>query len=79
VEKLREKLPVAFFIGDKDPLLEGDRRLHALLGELNYEHTYEEFPGIDHNLIKLTGQVKERGLVFAAKYFSEPQRRRGAE
>jgi endo-1,4-beta-xylanase len=71
VERLRGKMPVAFFIGDKDPLLEGDRRLHEMLDELKYEHTYEEFPGIDHNLIKLSGQVNERGLVFAAKHFGD--------
>jgi endo-1,4-beta-xylanase len=70
VGRLRGRLPVAFFIGEKDPLLEGDRRLHVMLDELKYEHAYEEFPGIDHNLIKLAGEVKERGLVFAAKYFA---------
>src|SRR6185503_3542865 len=35
-DQLRGKLPVAFFIGDKDPLLDGDRKLHALLNELKF-------------------------------------------
>jgi endo-1,4-beta-xylanase len=69
-DQLRGKLPVAFFIGDKDPLLEGDRRLHAMLDELKFEHTYEEFSGIDHNLIKLSEKLKDRALIFAAKHFA---------
>jgi endo-1,4-beta-xylanase len=63
-EALRGKIPVAVFIGDQDRLLEGDRKLQALLEELKIEHVYEEIPGVDHNLPKLVEKVKDRGLVF---------------
>ena len=69
-EQLRGKMPVGFFIGDKDHLIEGNRKLHALLGELNYEHDYQELPGIEHNLMKLSERVKDRGLRFAAAHFA---------
>jgi endo-1,4-beta-xylanase len=68
-EALRGKMPVAIFIGDQDRLLEGDRRLHALLEELRIEHVYEEVAGVDHNLVKLVEKVKDRGLRFANRHF----------
>jgi enterochelin esterase-like enzyme len=70
-DALRGKMPVAFFIGDQDRLLEGDRRLHALLEELKIEHVYEEVAGADHNLVKLVEKVKDRGLQFTAKHFGD--------
>ena len=69
-DQLRGKMPVAFFIGDKDHLLEGNRKLHALLGELKYEHQYQEFPDVEHNLVKLSERVKDFSLRFAVNHFS---------
>ena len=75
-DALRGKMPVAFFIGDQDRLLEGDRRLHALLDELKIEHVYEEIPGVDHNLPKLVDKLKDRGLRFISKQFGDAARQR---
>jgi S-formylglutathione hydrolase FrmB len=73
-DQLRGKMPVAFFVGDKDHLLEGNRKLHALLGELNYQHDYREIPGIEHNLVKLCERVKDFSLRFAAEHFPAPEK-----
>jgi len=66
VEKIKGKLPIKMLVGTKDFLLEHNRRIHALLGDLGIAHEYEEIEGLAHDL---RGLARERGaktLEFAA-------------
>lgn len=71
VERVRGKLGIKLLIGtkDRDVLLNGCRRFHALLDELKVPHDYAEVEGVDHNLPKLAAAVRAEGLAFAAKHF----------
>jgi endo-1,4-beta-xylanase len=68
-ERLRGRLPIAFYCGTKDHLLQGSRDLHALLTELRIEHVYEEVEGANHAMPPLAAQIKHSNLAFAAKHF----------
>lgn len=69
-DKIRGRLPIRMIVGTKDFLLEHNRRIHALLGDLRIPHEYEEVDGIAHNLPGLAKQQETRTLEFAARYFS---------
>ena len=43
--RIRGKLAIQIYVGDQDPGLKGNRRMHALLDELKIPHGYREFPG----------------------------------
>jgi predicted esterase len=69
LEQIKDKLPIAIYVGKADYLLAGAQSLHQTLTELKVEHTYHEFPDIDHNLVKLSAQTKQTPFAFAAKKF----------
>jgi len=68
-EKIRGKLTIQIYVGDQDPGLKGNRRMHAVLDELNIPHRYQEFPGIAHNLRLLAEQVKSENFQIAIRSF----------
>ena len=65
----RGKMAIQMYVGTEDPGLDGNRRMHAVLDELKIAHGYEEFPGIAHNLVKLSEQVKAGNFALAARSF----------
>lgn len=68
----REQLknfPISLYVGLADALLPGSQSLHGLLTELKIDHTYQEFDGIEHNLVKLSAQTKATPFHFAAEHF----------
>jgi enterochelin esterase-like enzyme len=69
IDQIRGKLAIQIYVGDKDPGIAGNRRMHALLNELRISHGYEEFDGIAHNLGLLAKNVKDENFAFAAKSF----------
>jgi endo-1,4-beta-xylanase len=69
LDRIRGKLPVKMVVGTKDFLLEHNRRIHALLGELGVDHEYAEVDGINHNLPGLANEKGVETLEFAAKAF----------
>ena len=79
-DKLRGRLPIAFYCGNKDHLLPGNHDLHKLLTELEIDHTYVEVDGANHSMPPLAAVVKHGNLAFATKHFAEaaPIQRRPA-
>ena len=69
-EKIRGKLAIQIYVGDEDPGIKGNRRMHAVLEELKIPHGYREFPGIAHNLRLLAEQVREENFQIAMRSFS---------
>ena len=53
-------------VGTKDFLLEHNRRIHTLLGELGIAHEYEEVEGLAHDLRGLARERGSKTLEFAA-------------
>ncbi|HEY7115079.1 MAG TPA: alpha/beta hydrolase-fold protein [Tepidisphaeraceae bacterium] len=69
LDQIRGHLPISLYVGNKDYLLTGVRDLHRLLTELKVDHTYQEFDGIEHNLVKLSGQTRLAPFELAARNF----------
>ncbi len=68
-DKIRGKLAIRMYVGNQDPGLAGNRRMHAVLDELKIPHGYQEFDGIAHNLKLLAEQVKAENFAFAVRSF----------
>jgi S-formylglutathione hydrolase FrmB len=66
---INDKLPISLYVGTKDYLLAGSQSLHAMMTNLNIEHTYREFDGLTHNLTQYSAQTKETPFRFAAEHF----------
>ncbi len=69
LDKIRGRLAIQIYVGDKDPGLAGNRRMNALLNELRISHGYQEFDGIDHNLGLLAKGVKDENFALAVRSF----------
>jgi endo-1,4-beta-xylanase len=69
LERIRGKVKIQMYVGDQDPGLKGNRRMHSVLQEMGIPVGYEEFEGIAHNLGKLAERVHEENFVIAAKAF----------
>jgi enterochelin esterase-like enzyme len=72
-EQIRGKLAIQIYVGDQDPGLKKNRRMHALLDELKIPHGYQEFPGIAHNLKLLAEQVRTENFQIAVRAFGGEQ------
>jgi acetyl esterase len=72
LDALRSKVTIQMYVGDQDPGLAGNRRMHAVLNELEIPHGYREFPGIAHNLGKLAEQVQTENFNIAVRSFGKP-------
>ena len=66
-KKIRGKLTIQIYVGDQDPGLKGNRRMHAVLDELKIPNGYQEFPGIAHNLRLLAEQVQSENFQIALR------------
>src|SRR5690349_8517039 len=44
IDQIRGKLTIQMYVGDQDPGLKGNRRMHAVLDELHIPHGYQEYP-----------------------------------
>jgi hypothetical protein len=69
LDQIRGKLAIRIYVGNQDPGLAGNRRMHALLDELRIPHGYQEFDGIAHNLRLLAENVKAENFAFAGRSF----------
>jgi enterochelin esterase-like enzyme len=68
-DKIRGKVAISMYVGNQDPGLANNRRMHATLDELHIPNSYQEFDGIAHNLRLLAENVKEENFAFAARSF----------
>lgn len=68
-DKVRGRVAIAMFVGDKDSGLANNRHMHAVLDEMKIPHQYREFEGIAHNLKLLAEQIKSGNFAFAARGF----------
>ncbi len=62
---------IQMYVGEKDPGLKGNRRMHAVLEQLGIPCGYQEFPDIEHNLGKLAVQVQAENFKIAARGFGK--------
>ena len=69
IGKIRGRLIIQMYVGNQDPGLKGNRRMHAVLEELKIPHGYQEFDGIAHNLGKLAEQVQAENFAIAERGF----------
>jgi len=70
--KIRGRIAISMFVGNRDPGLENNRHMHTVLDEMKIPHDYREFDGIAHNLKLLADQVQEGNFAFAARSFKVP-------
>jgi enterochelin esterase-like enzyme len=73
--KIRGRVAISMFVGDKDGGIANNRRMHAVLEEMKIPHEYKEFEGIAHNLKLLSEQVRFGNFAFAARAFKLPAAR----
>ena len=78
-DKIRGRVAISMFVGNKDPGIENNRRMHAVLKEMRIPHDYREFDGIAHNLKLLSEQVREGNFAFAARSFKLTGREKTGE
>jgi enterochelin esterase-like enzyme len=71
-DKIRGRVAISMYVGDKDPGLANNRQMHAVLEEMRIPHDYREFDGIAHNLKLLSEQVQQESFAFAARSFKLP-------
>ena len=69
--KIRGRLAIQIYVGSQDPGLDGNRRLHKLLDELEIAHGYQEFEGIAHNLKLLAAKVTTENFEIAVRSFGK--------
>jgi enterochelin esterase-like enzyme len=74
LDRIRGKVAIQMYVGDQDPGLKGNRRMHAVLDQLGIPCGYQEFPGIAHNLGKLAEQVQIGNFSIAARTFTTVSR-----
>lgn len=67
-----KNLPLRLDVGDKDFLLEPNRKMHALLTELGVQHAYTEIPGVGHDPKRVWDAQGEALYAFSAKHFAKP-------
>ena len=70
-DRVRGKVAIQMYVGTEDPGLKGNRRIHAILTELNIPHSYQEFDGVAHNLKVLATKVESDNFAFAARAFGK--------
>jgi hypothetical protein len=71
-DKIRGRVAISMYVGDKDPGIVNNRHMHATLDEMKIPHDYREFDGIAHNLKLLAEQVQQGNFAFAARSFKLP-------
>jgi endo-1,4-beta-xylanase len=71
VDRIKDKIAIKFFIGDKDSEVRRNScaKFDALLNELKVPHEFTLLQGPKHNLGELMVAVKFEALEFAAKHF----------
>jgi len=69
--KIRGKLSIQIYVGNQDPGLAGNRRMHTLLDELEIQHGYHEFEGVAHNLKLLATKVTTENFEIAVRSFDK--------
>jgi len=69
LDQIRGKMIVQMYVGDKDPALKANRRMHAVLTEIGIPHGYREIEGVAHNLGKLAEQVQMENFEIAGRGF----------
>ncbi len=65
-DAVRGKVALRLVVGDKDFLLDSNRRMHAMLDQHKVPHEYEELAGIGHN----PKELYEAQLVKALQFFA---------
>jgi hypothetical protein len=68
-DKVRGRVAISMYVGNRNPGPANNRRMHAVLEEMGISHGYQEFDGIAHNLELLSEQVEQENFAFAARSF----------
>ncbi len=71
LDRIRGRVTIQMYVGDQDPGLKGNRRMHSVLDELKIPCGYQEFAGIAHNLGKLAEHVQSENFMIAARSFGK--------
>ena len=74
-DKVRGRVAIFMYVGNKDPGLANNRRMHTVLEEMRIPHGYQEFDGIAHDLKLLSERVKQENFAFAARSFKLSQKK----
>jgi endo-1,4-beta-xylanase len=70
-DRIRGKVAIKLGLGDKDPHLDRNRRMHALLNELKIPHEYQELPGVKHDTKKVYQMIGVDGWKFEAAHMGQ--------
>ena len=71
-DKIRGRVAISMFVGNKDGGLANNRHMHEVLEEMKIPHDYREIDGIAHDLKGLAEQVQSGNFAFAARSFKLP-------
>jgi hypothetical protein len=77
-DQIRDHVAIKQGLGDKDPHLERNHRMNALLDELKIPHEYKELPGVGHDTKKVYTLIGVEGWKFHAAHFAVPKAGAGA-
>ena len=66
-DKIRGRVAISMYVGNKDPGIANNRHMHAVLEEMRIPHDYQEFDGIAHNLKLLSEHVQYENFALAAR------------
>jgi endo-1,4-beta-xylanase len=69
-DRIRGSVAIKLGLGSKDPHLERNHRMDALLEELKISHEYKELPGIGHDTRKVYQEISVDGWKFEAEHMS---------
>ena len=70
-EKIQQTLPIQIILGSKDPHLQRNRHMHAVLDELKIPCEYEELEGVGHDPRKVCELRGLKGFQFHASHFEQ--------
>jgi enterochelin esterase-like enzyme len=71
LDRIRGKMAIQMYVGDQDPALSVNRRMHEVLEQLEIAHGFQVFPGIAHNLGKMSEHVQSENFAMAVRAFGK--------
>ena len=71
-EAIRRMRAIRMVVGDKDNVLENNRKFDAHLTRLKISHTFTVVPGAGHSLVEIASALGEEFFAFYGRVFSSP-------
>jgi len=78
-DRIRGKMAIRLFDGDRDFFYEHNERFHKLLNDLEIAHTYTILPGVGHDQATIYREMGTEMFGFYGKVFSEVDPEKGQE